>query len=39
LPRIFLSLNPASKAKSVAFTPEGLARARELFETMFTKQA
>jgi hypothetical protein len=31
--------NPASKAKSVAFTPEGLARAKELFETMFTKQA
>ena len=29
--------NPASKAKSVVFTPEGLKRAEELFEAMFTK--
>jgi hypothetical protein len=27
--------NPASKAKSVVFTDEGLERARQLFETMF----
>jgi hypothetical protein len=29
--------NPASKAKSVVFTEEGLRRSRELFEAMFTK--
>lgn len=29
--------NPASKRKSVAFTQEGLERAKELFETMFRK--
>ncbi|MBE7544127.1 MAG: DUF6429 family protein [Bryobacteraceae bacterium] len=28
--------DPVSKAKSVAFTPEGLAGARRLFEEMFT---
>jgi uncharacterized protein DUF6429 len=27
--------NPVGKAKSIAFTPEGLVRARTLFETMF----
>jgi len=27
--------NPVGKTKSVSFTPEGLARARALFETMF----
>lgn len=30
--------NPAGKAKSVVFTDEGLARAKELFETMFAKK-
>lgn len=30
--------DPVSKAKSVAFTEEGLQRATELFEGMFTKQ-
>jgi hypothetical protein len=30
--------NPVSKAKSVAFTEEGLARAKELFEAMFVKK-
>jgi hypothetical protein len=29
--------NPVSKAKSVEFTPDGLRRAKELFEAMFTK--
>ncbi|KIZ39981.1 MULTISPECIES: DUF6429 family protein [Rhodopseudomonas] len=31
--------NPASKAKSVMFTEEGLQRAKELFEAMFVKPA
>jgi hypothetical protein len=30
--------NPAGKAQSVVFTDEGLARAKELFETMFAKK-
>jgi uncharacterized protein DUF6429 len=30
--------NPVSKAKSVAFTEEGLRRSKELFEAMFVKQ-
>ena len=30
--------NPASKAKSVVFTEEGLARAKALFEAMFSKR-
>jgi hypothetical protein len=29
--------NPASKAKSVVMTPEGVARANELFEKHFAK--
>jgi hypothetical protein len=29
--------NPVSKAKSVAFTREGLQRSKELFEKTFTK--
>lgn len=29
--------DPVGKAKSVVFTPEGLKRAEELFEAMFTK--
>jgi len=29
--------NPRNKAKSVAFTVEGLRRAEELFEAMFVK--
>jgi Domain of unknown function (DUF6429) len=29
--------DPVNKAKSVAFTAEGLRRSRELFEAMFTK--
>ena len=29
--------NPASKAKSVMFTEEGLRRSKELFARMFTK--
>ena len=29
--------DPVGKVKSVAFTPEGLERAKELFETMFKK--
>lgn len=28
--------NPVGKAKSVALTPEGLAKCRELFKTLFT---
>lgn len=28
--------DPVNKAKSVSFTPEGLAEARRLFEEMFT---
>jgi hypothetical protein len=31
--------NPVGKVKSVAFTQEGLERAKELFETMFEKSA
>jgi len=29
--------DPVGKVKSVVFTPEGLERAKELFETMFRK--
>jgi hypothetical protein len=29
--------DPVGKVKSVVFTPEGLERAKELFETMFKK--
>ena len=29
--------DPVGKVKSVVFTPEGLERAKELFETMFEK--
>ena len=29
--------DPVGKVKSVVFTDEGLERAKELFETMFTK--
>ena len=29
--------NPVSKAKSVAFTTDGLRRSQELFDKMFTK--
>jgi hypothetical protein len=29
--------DPVGKVKSVVFTPEGLQRAKELFETMFKK--
>ena len=29
--------DPVGKVKSVGFTPEGLERAKELFETMFKK--
>ncbi len=31
--------DPVSKAKSVVLTPEGLAKSRELFETLFAKKA
>ena len=31
--------NPVGKVKSVAFTQEGLERAKELFEAMFEKSA
>jgi len=31
--------NPADKAKSVAFTDQGLQRAKQLFEAMFVKRA
>lgn len=30
--------DPVSKAKSVAFTEQGLQEARRLFETLFTRQ-
>ncbi|MEM7794515.1 MAG: DUF6429 family protein [Cyanobacteria bacterium P01_C01_bin.118] len=30
--------DPVSKAKSVVLTPEGLAKSRELFATLFAKQ-
>jgi hypothetical protein len=30
--------NPASKAKSVVFTEDGLRRSKQLFEAMFTRQ-
>lgn len=30
--------NPRGKAKSVAFTPEGFARSRRLFEDMFRSE-
>ncbi|MER9343910.1 DUF6429 family protein [Mesorhizobium sp. M0601] len=34
-----LIANPASKAKSVVLTDEGLRRAEELFRTLFTRPA
>ena len=33
-----LIASPANKAKSVVLTDEGLARAEELFRTLFTRQ-
>lgn len=30
--------NPASKAKSVSMTPEGVAKSQELFERLFGKE-
>ena len=31
--------NPASKAKSIVLTDEGLARSQQLFQTLFTQPA
>lgn len=31
--------DPVSKAKSVVLTPEGLAKSRQLFESLFAKEA